>query len=212
MQFLLLILFSHDEHYDLMYEITTSYYNQFSNVKTVYYAYSNEIEDDYIMKNNILYIKGSESHIPGILDKTIKTFKYFEYEMKSKNEDYDYIIRSNISTLIRFDKLESSLILQPVEYGGGGIMKLSWLSQKDGIVDYKWFNTIFCSGTSIILSKSTFLKMMLNIHYIRMEVIDDVSIGILFKECFPNIIPKLLNLTGEEFVHVPDMNENTSYF
>lgn len=208
MQILLLILFSHDENYDSMYEITSCYYSKFANVKTIYYTYSNEIHDDFMLINNILYIKGTESHIPGILDKTIKAFKYFEYEMKSNNDHYDYIIRSNISTLILFDMLEKLLYEYPVEYGGGLMFNLSWFSQHDGIVDNTWFNTLFCSGTSIIFSKSTFLKMMLNIHYIRMNIIDDVSIGIFFKECFPNITPKSLNLTGEEFVHVPDMNKN----
>lgn len=207
MQFLLLVLFSQDENYDSMYELTSSYYSKFTNVKTIYYTFSNEIEDDFVLKNNILYIKGTESYIPGILDKTIKAFKYFEYEMKSKNVNYDYIIRSNISTIIHFDKLESALLSYPVEYGGGLMYKLEWLSEKDGIVDERWMNTYFCSGTCILFSKPTFLKMMLNIHHIRMDIIDDVSIGILFKEKFPNISAMSLNLTGEEFLHVQNMSD-----
>jgi len=212
MQFLLLVLFSQDEHYDSMYELMSSYYNKFKNVKTIYYTYSNTIEDDFVLKNNILYIQGTESYIPGILDKTIKAFKYFEYEMKSKNVNYDYIIRSNISTIIRFDKLESALLSCPVEYGGGLMYKLGWLSEHEGIIDERFMGTYFCSGTCILFSKPTFLKMMLNIHHIRMDIIDDVSIGILFNEnaglLLKNPSIKSLNLTGEEFLHVPNMMDN----
>lgn len=201
LKFLHLVLFSHSNIYDSMYEITSVYYNKFQNVKTIYYAYSNEITEEFVLKNNILYIKGIETYVPGILDKTIKCFKYFEEDVKDKK--YDYIVRSNISTIIRFDNLESTLYSSPVHYGGGLIHNIDFLDYNCGIVDNTYFGTFYCSGTNIILSPSTFLKMMLNIHHINMNIIDDISIGILINQCL-NITPTLLN----KFMFVPHMNEN----
>jgi len=49
---------------------------------------------------HMLYIKCSESYIPGILHKTIDAMKYC-----MQTYDFDILIRSNISTIIDFHRL-----------------------------------------------------------------------------------------------------------
>lgn len=56
-----LVLYSKDlnDIYEDMYQTTRSYYHSFIHVKTVYYTFSSTIEDDYILIDDILYIKGN---------------------------------------------------------------------------------------------------------------------------------------------------------
>ena len=108
-----LVLFSHDNGlYDIMYHITKKYYHSFENIKTIYYCFDEHIEDNYILKDDILYIKGTEGYVPNILDKTIKTFSYI-----NDKEEFNYIIRSNISTIINCSVLNSILTDNIIHYG-----------------------------------------------------------------------------------------------
>ena len=70
--------------------ITRKYYSKFSNVKTIYYKFNEDLINEYDLKDDILIIQGKESFIPGILDKTIKAFQYIV-----DNYTFDYVIRSN---------------------------------------------------------------------------------------------------------------------
>ena len=165
-----LVLFSEESSYTDMYKITNEYYKKFRNVKTVYYCFSPSINNDYSFDKdkNILYIKGSETYIPGILDKTIKAFQFYA--------DYkcDYVIRTNISTTVRFDLLGEELMKTPIEYGAGLVLPMDW---KKELSSY-----IYASGTCIIFSKKTFLKLLEKKDLLDKESIDDVSIGILMNK------------------------------
>jgi hypothetical protein len=173
--YLHLVLFSNDPDYNCMYEITSNYYKKFTNVKTVYYTFSEDINDEYILVDDILYIKGTETYIPGITIKTIQSFEYF------KNYPFDYLIRSNISTIVNFDVLNKDLHKKNVEYGGT-VRKIDAVDEKNGIIDKTYFGVHYVLGTSIILSKNALYSLLSHKKYIHYDIIDDVSIGLLFKE------------------------------
>ena len=175
-----LVLFSHSEEYDAMYKLTSPYYKK-HNIDTLYYTFSNtnDIVDD------ILYIKGSESKIPGILDKTIKAFEYIQPNL----DDYDYVVRSNISTIINFDLLKEQLMNKPIDYGGGIMWDLQWLHPEGGVIDKTHWNKKFASGTSIILSSKLVKRILENKQHIQYDLIDDVAIGVLIHDYFSDIIP-----------------------
>ena len=90
-----LVLFSHDVYYDSMYALLSPYYASCPNVRSYFYTFSPDISGEFELSGDILYIKGTETYIPGILDKTIKALRYFEPQF----QDYDYVVRTNISTL-----------------------------------------------------------------------------------------------------------------
>ena len=182
LKFLHLVLYSNDTNYDCIYKITSKYYKKFNNVKTIYYTYSSDIQNNYSLIGDMLYIKGKESYLPGILEKTIKAFEY------NFNYDYDYIVRSNISTIVNFDLLNKELIKKPIDYGAGRILNLQWIDEKCGVIDKTYFGTNYASGTSIIISKNAINLLNLNKNLINYNLIDDLSIGVLFKEL--NIIPQ----------------------
>jgi hypothetical protein len=212
LSFLHLVLFSQESvlspndssYYECMRETTSPYYQTFPNVKTIYYTFSDIIQTDYELKDNVLYIKGKETYLPGILDKTIKAFEYFQNEYMN----YDYVIRSNISTIINFNLLNSELLINPVEYGGSKLLNLQWLDDNSGIIDDTWFGTIFQSGTSIVFSKNAFQKVLKHKSHIRYNLIDDVALGVLFKEHIPEIEPTSFPSPDNKFVYVNSIENN----
>ena len=189
-----LVLYSDDKYYNQMYNITSKYYKKFTNVKTIYYKFSNKTE----LNDDILTIEGYESYIPGILDKTIKAFDYI------KNYEFDYIVRSNISTIINFELLINNLN-NNIDYAGGIKLYIndSYIDINNGIIDGLYKNTYYPSGTSIILSKKIFTHILTNKQYIDYNVIDDVSIGFLIKKILPDII---LYDFYDKFIFVDDIN------
>lgn len=179
MKILNLILYSDNkDYYKKMYNILTNYYNHYSYVKTYFYKYNENINNDVELIDNIINIKGKENYNPGILEKTLKTLKYVEKEF----EDYDYLIRTNISSVVDFDLLKEQLEATPILYSGGThILILKWIDEPAGIIDTRHFFTPYVSGTSIIFSKEGYKQLLNNIHLIDKTLIDDVAIGVLFK-------------------------------
>jgi hypothetical protein len=179
-----------------MYRITNEYYKKFDKVKTLFYQYSNDIDDEYMLdnENNILYLKGTETHLPGILDKTIKTFLYFKNDIF--NDKYEYIVRSNVSTIVNFDNIDKITNNIKIDYGGNPIWTLAGLPPRDGIFKPEYMNTVFVQGNCIVLHNDSMKQIMNNIDEIDYNVIDDVAIGILIRFKCQNILPKLINGLG----------------
>jgi len=196
-----LVLYSKNPEYDEMYNITRKYYSRFHNVKTIYYRFNPDITTDYELIDDVLNIKGEETYVPGILDKTVKAFEYV-----NKNYTFDYLVRSNISTIINFDLLCEELQNQktPIQYGAGTKMVLNWLDEPSGIVDKTYFGTVYGSGTSIILSKDTLAKFLSKKQYIHYNLIDDVAIGVLFDEQIKDVKKSFTDI--RYFYSVPDVN------
>ncbi len=168
MKILHLVLYSKSDYYDQMKIITNNFYKIFKkNVDTYYYYYDESIKENFQLVNNELKIKGKETFIPGILQKTILAFKYFE----NKLDNYDYVIRSNISTIIDFDKIIKILLKNRYDYGCYLFIRPS----------YK-----FSSGTSILVNNKLIRFILDSTEKIDYTKIDDVAIGILifthFKE------------------------------
>jgi hypothetical protein len=193
-----LVLYSDDEHYNNMYNVLSNFYKKFYNVKTYFYKFNNTIENDIELIDDVLNIKGSESMIPGILDKTLKTFKYVEKEF----ENYDYIIRTNISSVVDFNILSNELEKTPVLYYGSTRYGYIDILDHPSEIKTKYFNIYFSSGTNIILSKKGYKLLLDNIHLIDKFFLDDVAIGILFKIININ----LTYICLDKFIFVPIFN------
>ena len=199
-----LVLYSdNNESYVKMYNIVTNY-NNFYNIKTFFYKYDNTIDNDIEFVDNIIKIKGEETMMPGILDKTIVALK----SIKNIIVDYDYVIRTNISSIVNFKLLREELEKNPITYYGGTyIINLCKTDIPYGIIDNKHFNTPFASGTNIILSKKGYELLIDNSHLLDRTIIDDVSIGILFKKL--NIG---FNHIPNKFVVVPILSNDLNSF
>ena len=206
-----LVLFSHDDNgpYDTMQQMTSRYYKRFPNVHTVYYTYKPDIDSDFILDKDILYIKGNETYIPGILEKTVQVFDYY----KDKYDQYDYIIRSNISTIIQFDLLVNELVAKPLFYGSGYLFTEPTQEITDKVYPHlsgpdKSFQ--WGSGTSMIFTKESMKFVLDNAHYLYNDynhIIDDVAISLLFQKHYPSPNFKIKTM-DDKFWFVPYLDGN----
>jgi hypothetical protein len=200
-----LVLYSSDNGgpYDKMRNLTDKYYKRFHFVTTYYYCFKPDLEKDFELKDNILYVKGDESYIPGILQKTIDAFEYFREEIPK----YRYVVRSNISTIIRFDILQEDLKNNAVGYG----CALCWNMEHDNNKTlHPYSPIIFSSGTSIIFSSDVVMNIINNKNKLDMQKIDDLSIGEFVEKEMPEVKlqPVLKNTKNFGFHFVPDLKED----
>ena len=179
-----LILFSNEncvyrEYYlkmvELQKEYMKSYKSNNSNIIFYFYCYKEDLQEEYMIEDDVIYIKGTETFVPGILEKTIKAFEI------TKNIEYDFLVRSNISTVIDYSKLDNVLYKIPddVIYAGGSCRLLAGLNHPYGI--HKVYNIPFILGTSIILKREGVHKLINNKNVLSETIIDDVAIGLFFK-------------------------------
>jgi len=183
MKILNLILYSNNDDYKKMYNLLKCYLQfvkEKINIDYYFYTFNNDIENEFEVKDDIFYIKGEETFLPGILDKTIKTIEYF------KDYDYDYIIRSNISTPINFELLINFLEKFGFDYCGN-VFKICWEDRKCGLINKKYFNEFFISGACITMSKNTYTYLIDHKEELDYTVIDDVAIGVLLTKQFEPI-------------------------
>ena len=200
MKILNLVLYSDNyEIYVQMYEALSGYYKGFSDVSTYFYKYDENISGNIEITGDIINIKGRESYTPGILNKTIDAFMLFKNN--GEYEKYDYIIRSNISSIVNFRLLSEQLELNPVEYYG---------STNIGNIEIDNTNIPFASGTNIIMSKKGYMTLVDNINLLNRAYIDDISIAVFFHKL--NIKITNVGKAGEcGFAFVPMINNNLEY-
>ena len=191
---LFLFIYNETPHYIQMYKSHVNYLNYLkhkfnNNNKTnipnpfpqYYFITCKNLGDkEYLVddKNYMLYINGRETFLPGILEKTIKAFDIIHNKLKI---EYDYIFRTNISTVVHFENTLSYLSHFPNPttemYYIGPLVQLQWLDQHSGIIDKRYWGTPFCSGTCIILSSALIENIVKNREKLHYNIIDDISIG-----------------------------------
>ena len=158
---IILIIASDDnESYIKMQQIWKKYMNNHPNIKSFFIKNKLDIEQDIIIdeKENTIYVKNEESYIPGILQKTIKSFEYCLQKF-----EFDYIYRTNLSSFIDLNKAYHFLENNKVDYGSCCL---------DIHIDLH-----FASGCGFILSKKMVNILINNQNLINYKIIDDVAIG-----------------------------------
>lgn len=181
MKILILVIYNENSIYNEMLKLQRSYLHDHKNIDTFFVAFKDQV-DDIVVDKDILWIKGKES-LPNIL---LKTFKGAEYAMKLQT--YDYLVRTNISTLIDLENLYSFLESSPrtLFYTGGNLMK-----HRRGV--------FFMQGTAIILSIDVVQSLVSN--PIVYNIVDDVKLGLLIKNRFPGIYTRLAEMNRPKFTH-----------
>lgn len=200
MKLLILSIFSNSTIYNNMKDIHIKYLENNENNENIDYYFITFNEDmivDVEINNNIIYIKGEENYL-NILEKTIVALDYL---INIKKKEYDFIIRTNVSTLFNYKLLIEYLNSIPKNniYIGGILFSLNWLDYKYGITNYKinlysLNNLYYFQGTSIIMSFDVInfiLKNKLNIKY---DIVDDVAIGLFVKTFLPNAYSRMLEI------------------
>ncbi len=106
MRVLHLVLYSPAPYYDVMINVTREWYKQFEQHVDTWYYFCDPLvnEPTFDAETRMFKLPGSETYIPGILNKTIAAIEYFFITNK---KGYDFLVRSNASTVINFPTLLS---------------------------------------------------------------------------------------------------------
>lgn len=173
MKIIILIISNQASHYNQMKEMWKKYMNKHENIKCFFIEFNIVINQQILLDetNNTIYIKGNETYIPGILDKTIKSIQY----IVSQNIEFDYILRTNLSTFIALDKLYNYLLKITLDYAGPKTKLPIKTRFKKYLNLISSDNRYYASGTCIIMSNEC-VKYLLE-QEINYNLIDDLSIG-----------------------------------
>jgi hypothetical protein len=130
----------------------------------------NEIE----LEDNIIFVNQKESYF-NILNKTLKAMEYINNVLKI---DYDFMIRTNVSTVINVPQLLKELAPLPRKNIsiGGNKMQINWICAAYGVNDNRYKGRWFIQGTSIVLSKDVSEDIVKNQHKIEKTIVDDISL------------------------------------
>jgi hypothetical protein len=176
------------EHYESQRKLWQEYMNLDPEIKCYFLRCKNDllktIEVDN--ENNIIYIKGNESYIPGILIKTLKAMEYVY-----NNFDFKYLIRTNISSFWDFktfkkvfNNYQDNLVKAPIGLEG---------------------HVPFPGGSGMVISRDVVGLMASNQYYFNYHIIDDRAIG-LFLNSFDI---KIIDGENDRFLiehHINDQN------
>jgi len=158
--------------------------------------------------NKTLYVRGDECLIPGILHKTVEALSFFLRERSSLRAPlclqpdgcmippYDYVWRTNLSSVLDFAGLERFLssLNQPNGLYAGYIGKalfgdhnlkgggLGSSGKRSGAE--RSSPTFFASGAGFLMSCDVAMYLVSNRDSLRWDIIDDVAIGALLEPRF----------------------------
>lgn len=173
-----LVLYSPGEFYTPMYNITRAYYRRFPTVKTLYYAFSETLRTAVEEHDDLLWIRGTERYdvwqplnTPGLFEKTMIALDWVH-----QRYPYAYVVRSNISTVINFDRLLPRLAHQSFGYGGAATLAFHPHGE-------------FIRGICILLSHELVGQLLAHRHLMKAELADDIGLSVLIQQCAPQAFP-----------------------
>ena len=215
MKILILIIYSTnvtngvEDVYEKMARIQKSYIHNFPENVTSYFVQMRENQLELVeIENDHIYVKGAETLL-NIMYKTVEAMDYLLGQGVAR--DIDFILRTNISTIVNIPKLLDFFQELPKEnvYTGGSLLNLNWLDYNSGIRDSTFFGTEYAQGTCIILSKDVAQHITNNKANVRYDVVDDVSFGVYMKNFLPEAHKDLEKYKMSNYAEVGTLYVNT---
>ena len=137
-------------------KVWLSYMNSNPQIECYFIQYR---DGDQAIEGNIFWLRGEES-FPAIITKTIDSLDYF-----LKKDSYDFIVRTNMSSLWNFNVLLKHLETLPKEKVYNG-----YIGHHN--------NILFVSGSGFIMSRDVANLLIENRQITEsVKIIDDVDIG-----------------------------------
>jgi hypothetical protein len=160
-----------------------------SNELIEYYfvSFKENIDSDVIIDGDLIYVKGVENCM-NILK---KTFVALHYLINVKQKHYEYIVRTNVSTIFNYNVLLKYLNSIPsTDVYLGNILHLNWIDEKFGITNFKrnlysLTSLMFFQGTCIIMSYDVVKNITENMINLKYDIIDDVAIALYIRTFLP---------------------------
>jgi hypothetical protein len=203
---LLLFIYNDNNEYNEMLKIQRLYVHTHKNIDSFFVTYRENQDTDVIIENDFVYVKGQEGFL-NILNKTLKAMEYL-----TNLKYYDYVIRTNISTIFKLNEVYNILLTKmgrhEIYAGGKHCRLLSYRNKEMGLTDktFKYYGIMTCffvQGTCIIFSNDVVKYMINKKENFVYDVIDDISIA-LFMRSFMAHIHSKMSITNKI-----EMNINT---
>lgn len=183
---ILIITTDNQPFYKEAQKIWKAYMNSDPDHFEAYFLRANpDLGTPFEISKNELTVKTQESLVPGILNKTILGMEALE----SRLDEFDYVIRTNLSSFYPFENLRKYLSTLPRQncYAGISLYQPKSLGLPPGLD-----NVPFISGAGIILSKDL-AKLLIKNHQkfdkYKAEMPDDVFIGLFYQNNQVHQIP-----------------------
>ncbi|MFY7730795.1 MAG: hypothetical protein ACOVRN_14835 [Flavobacterium sp.] len=134
--------------------------------------HSTDIEEDIVVKDDTIFVKGVESWEPGCLVKTIQSIEYILHH----DNTFDFVFRTNMSSVIDLFKLYEVItrVDNPLLYAG---------------VITEYFGIHYASGAGILMSQLTCKQLIDNKSRLNYNTHDDVAIGALCQQLHIPLTP-----------------------
>lgn len=171
MKIIILIIANDSPTYLKMQGIWRKYMNLHPNIHAFFIKSDPNILCDIFLDkdNDTIFIKDTESLIPGIYNKTIRSIEYC-----LRTIDFDFIYRTNLSSFLDLNGLYEFFLSNKIDYGG-------YIGNHESI--------LFASGSGFILSREASIYLINNT--LESELPDDVIIAkILSPKYSPQFIPR----------------------
>lgn len=173
-----------EKNYNELELIWKSYMNTHPNISSFFLKLTPNTNHTYL-NNDTIYVKGTESLIPGILKKTIESLKFV-----INTYEFDYVFRTNASSVLNLNKFYN-YILANNNIKCGGIIGTC-------------VETKFISGAGILLNYDICNELVINENQLNYDIIDDVAIGLYLCSKNYNFTP----LKRFDFVNDPHLSKN----
>jgi hypothetical protein len=149
-------------------KIWQAYGNIDSEIRTfiVYGKTDNKI--DNLNQFDLVYDDIEENYNPGMLQKTIRAMEHID-----ANYEYDFFIRTNISTFWDFTILKRNLFNLPTSkcYSGDGPLTTSGYDSENGY---------YLSGTDTIVTAESVKAIIKNKKFLDYKIPEDAAMGLFF--------------------------------
>jgi len=157
MKLIILILANDTGIYLECQKLWQIYMNTHPNIKSYFIKYKSDLLEDIVLENDNIFIKGDESFIPGCLDKTIKAIEFC-----LNTQEFNFIFRTNMSSVIDLNKLNKLLENYEMHYSG--------------FIGYH-SHFKFASGAGMLFSKQLCSILTSYKDKLNYDLLDDLSIG-----------------------------------
>lgn len=145
--------------YNYNRDVWKSYMHSDPDILSFFIRMKEDAPESGELQGDTLFFKGTEGFIPAILDKTIAAFEYVQTHFQ-----FDFLLRTNLSSFYIFPELKGVLETLPVQNYYGGV-----IGQYDSIR--------YVSGAGFLMSRDTVDKCICHKHLLVRSIIDDVAIG-----------------------------------
>jgi hypothetical protein len=154
---IILVLANDDGLYPEMQQLWRLYMHSHPLVKSYFIKFSSNVAHVAEVVGDTIFVQGTESFVPGCLEKTLRAIEFV-----LQNEDFQFIFRTNLSSVVDLNALYHVCINTNMDCAG-----------VIGYLD----NQAFLSGAGMLLSRKVCQDLVCNQHTLDYGLMDDVSIG-----------------------------------